>query len=718
MNLTVLVKILALIFAFTSMHLRAQQISDPYLVINAEASDPLYTTYAASMSRSQLYGDKAYKMDYYSTCNPLTFTSDQAGKLYQVWRFNSVVVDRMATYHKKPVVVASFPDMAILSYEPWPGIVVTQTFFVYSSEVAWSQLKIENRSGKAQVVDFYPVLEIPEDSLRITGFDAKNNSYLLYRNESRKRLISNLSSKYPYPVEWTDLLAAGFDPYSHGAYSGSLDDLYTNIKRDFYAEVNRHDSLNCADTGYFGMALLHSHFTLKPGETRQLSYFRATSGDVNAAEKLKETVNGLKNIDIQPFIDANVALFTKVPRIEFKSKAEKIMYLGALNLARGCMLPPEGATSHNYYVFSRNPLWGWGHGHQVLHESLSMLAYTYLDPVSAMESQRVYMEQQRPDGFIAYRHGPRGVQDYPHKGMPTTSSPFFSWTNLEVFKTSRDTNFLRQAYESGCKYTGWLVKNRDQDGDGLFEWGPYGIIENVRDWYNAVFQVSADRYLDVDKEDISDELECLDLTLMIIKEMKSLSEMAADLGKKDESLMWRSKADNAAIRVNNVMWDEKTGFYYHVNRADHSFRFMERDLKRQEIIAFLALWAGVAPPERAARLVTALTDTTRFWRKYGVPTLAADDVWYSPYVDYCCKWNGPVWMLWDYLVYDGLKQYGYNKEAAELAGKMLLAAQTQLSVNHNFWESYSPDNEVLNCPPNYIWDAIIAKLLIEEYKPK
>jgi len=127
--------------------------------------------------------------------------------------------------------------------------------------------------------------------------------------------------------------------------------------------------------------------------------------------------------------------------------------------------------------------------------------------------------------------------------------------------------------------------------------------------------------------------------------------------------MWKSKADNAAMRVNNVMWDEKSGFYYHVNRVDHSFQFMDRDLKRQEIIAFLALWAGAAPPERAARLVTALTDTTKFWRKYGVPTLAADDVWYSPYVDYCCKWNGPVWMLWDYLVYDGFKAIWLQKRS-------------------------------------------------------
>nr|MBP6978349.1 hypothetical protein [Lentimicrobiaceae bacterium] len=376
----------------------------------------------------------------------------------------------------------------------------------------------------------------------------------------------------------------------------------------------------------------------------------------------------------------------------------------------------------------REPLWGWGHGHQVLHESLSMLAYVYLDPASAEGSQRVYMEQQREDGLISYRHGPRGRQDYPHYSaiwqdtMSTTSAPFFSWINWEVYQVSKDRQFLEDAYESGVKYVNWLIRNRDFDHDSLFEWGPYGIIENVRDWYNAVFQVSAERYLDVDKEDISDELECLDLSLMVVKEMRCLGEMAGALnerrderGERREEKYWKEYADRISQKINEVMWDEESRFLYSVNRVDHSFFFMGRDLKRQEIIGFLPLWAEAVSEERAAQLVNTLTDTTKFWRKYGVPTLAADDEWYSPYVDYCCKWNGPVWLLWDYMVFDGLKNYGYDELANELAGKMLLAVKTQLSRNHNFWESYSPDNDVLNCPSNYIWDAIIAKVLVESY---
>jgi len=132
---------------------------------------------------------------------------------------------------------------------------------------------------------------------------------------------------------------------------------------------------------------------------------------------------------------------------------------------------PAGKTSYNSYAFSRNPLWGWGHGHQVLHESLSMLAYVYMDPQSAEGSQRVYMEQQREDGLIAYRHGPRGLQDYPHKNMPTTSAPFFNWINWEVYKVSKDRRFLEDAYFSGCRYVDWLIKNRDTDHDSTFEWG-------------------------------------------------------------------------------------------------------------------------------------------------------------------------------------------------------------------------------------------------------
>lgn len=690
-------------------------VSDPYLRISANAKDPLYTTYTAAMERSRLYGDKGYKMDYYSDSEPLNYSSDQAGRMFNVWKIDKVVVNRIGEFYNKPVVKASFSDMVILEYEPFEGISVQEVFMVYSSRFALVDMIIQNTSRIEHLVEVYPVIEFGNDSLFINGFNDNSGSFYLEHKESLKRLISNMYPGFGYPEECNEVFTTDFNVYSWGGYDGDIDDFYNYVKTDFYAENYKNDSLNLLFSGNVDFVSLHGKFLLKPGQIQKARYIRGIQKKDEVKDSFYKKAEELKSIDIQQLIDINIKLFSSVPRIQFKTEDEKLVYISAFNLARGCMYPPSGETSYNFYVFSREPLWGWGHGHQVLHESLSMLAYVYLDPLSAQGSQRVYMEQQGEDGLIAYRHGPRGAQTYPHKGRPTTSAPFYSWINLEIYKVSRDKQFLEDAYYSGVKYLSWLVKERDMDQDGTFEWGPYGIIENVRDWYNAVFQVSADRYLDVDKEDISDELECLDLTVMIIKEMRSLAEMASELGKDKEAKKWAKHADKTSDLVNELMWDKKSEFYYSVNKKNHSFKFMTRDLRREEIIGFLPLWAGVATKERADKLIKKLTDPDKFWRKYGVPTLAADDEWYSPYVDYCCKWNGPVWLLWNYMVFDGLKNYGYNKIANELADKMILAVSTQLSINHNFWESFSPDYKVLNSPSNYIWDSIMAKLLIEMY---
>lgn len=710
-----------LLFLFANT-LIAQQlyVSDKYLKINAKQNDPLYTTYTAAMERSRLYGDKGYKMDYYSDCAPITYSGDQAGKFYCLWKVDQVVVMNTGEYYEKPLVTSSFPDMAIMEYSPFKGIKVQETFFVYSSSIAMVNLQIKNEERISHNIEIYPILELGNDSLLIKSYDKKYNAYITNHYESKYRLISSLYKNAPYPTDTRDYFTASFTPYSYGGYNGGMEKFYITIKTDFYAK-DRNDSLNHKKEGYVNFISLHGKFSLKPGEEINIRYFRGWQDQNEDVKKLASEIEKLKSEPLQKYVDENINLFSKIPRINFQTEEEKIVYLSSFNLARGCFYPPSEKTNYNFYVFSRQPLWGWGHGHQVLHESLSMLAYAYLDPNSAQGSQYVYIEQQRDDGLIAYRHGPRGLQDYPHfskvlnRDMSTTSAPFFSWINWEIYKVGKDRKFLEDAYRSGVKYTNWLIENRDLDKDGTFEWGPYGIIENVRDWYNAVFQVSAERFLDVDKEDISDELECLDLTLMIIKEMRSLAVIAKELGKINEFIEWKRKADEITKLVNERMWDEEKQFYFSVNKVDHAFKFMTRDLRREEIIGFLALWAEAAPKERAEKLIKKLLDTNKFWRKYGIPTLAADDEWFTPYVDYCCKWNGPVWLLWNYLVMDGLKKYGYNEIANQLADKMMLAVTTQLKKNHNFWESYSPDNEVLNSPPNYIWDSIMARVLIEKY---
>jgi len=686
-------------------------VGDPYLVVNAGADDPLFTTYAAAMERSRFFADKAYFMDYFSTDRPITYSSQYAGDFAVVWKVNNVVVSEIGEFWCRPSVVASFPDLALLTYEPFKGLKVQEAFVVYSSGAAVIDLHIANAGAVEYRFSLYPLLHLAGDSLRAVRFEEAG--FLFSHHESLIRLHSNLYADRGYPTEFRDMLACNSNPESYGAYTGcSIQDFYFAIKRMSKQHVNVTE-LNKVDHGPVQLVALQKDVVLKPGESADLRFVRGVQDARQPEADLRKDVKEALTADLQTCVDRDVALFSSVPRIKFKSAAEKMVYLGAFNLVRQCMLPPSGEAKRNFYVFSRNPQWGWGHGHQVMHESLSMIPYAYMDATSAKESQRIYIDQQYDDGLIAYRHGPRGPQVYPHEGQPTTSAPFFSWTNWEIYQVSNDREFLRDAYSAGSKYIRYMEGARDKDHDGMYEWGPYGIIENVRDGWNVVFQLFSEG--EDEGRDISSELDALDLTLEMANEMHYLGLMAKELHDAAGEKEWSDKFNRTATLINRYMWDPQDKFYYHVAMTDHTFEFEGQSLKRKELVGFLPLWARVATKKQAKELVKELQNPNSFWRTYGVPTLAANDPYYTPFVDGCCRWNGPIWLLWDAMVMDGLRNYGYDRLANQLGEKTMLAVTSQLRKNHRFWESYSPDYPVLECPSNYIWDSIMAKVLIDMY---
>lgn len=703
-----LVVILACVSSLSFGQIR---VDDPYLRLQAEGDDPLFTTYAAAIARSRLYADKAYFMDYFTSNKPITYSSQYAGELSVIWRINQVVVDKISDFTKPPVVVASFPDMAILEYEPFNGLEVQEVFFVYSSGSAVISLNIKNVGNISYQVSLYSYLYLPDDSMQIIRYDSQKNGYVFSHYESPTRPHSNLYPDAGYPVDFKDFLGCDTPVNSYGGYWGNESRNFSQVIRPFNENEPPIFKLNEKGKGSVALVTLEEDFEINPGQVVNVKFVRGCqSNDTPDSLMFADAYSALK-ADLQQYVDNNVALFKSVPHINFKDKERKLVYLSSFNLVRQCMLPPSGKTSYNYYVFSRNPIWGWGHGHQVMHESLSMIPYAYLDWRSAEQSQQIYAEQQQSDGLIPYRVGPRGPQTYPHQGIGTTSAPFFSWTNWEIYKVSHDKKFLEKVYESGRKFISYLEENRDKDHDGLFEWGPYGMIENVRDDWNVVFQLLAKSHMDT--VDISDQLDCLDLSCQVANEIYYLRLMAHELGRASDEKEYSEKFDRLAKLINKYMWDPEDRFYYNVSMDDHTFMYKGRSLRRKEIIGFLPLWAGVATNEQAVELVKQLTNRSTFWRKYGVPTLSASDSGYTPFVDCCCHWNGPVWLLWNYMVLNGLERYGYKQTANELSNKMLLAVVTQLKKNHHFWESYSPDFAVQASPSNYIWDSIMAKVLME-----
>ena len=396
----------------------------------------------------------------------------------------------------------------------------------------------------------------------------------------------------------------------------------------------------------------------------------------------------------------NEKTYSKIPMLNFSNKDFENLYWNAFSLIRQCIMPPEGACSYNYYVFSREPKWGWGYGGQVFHESLVMLAYAHMDPESAMDSQRVYMERQRPNGYINYRTGPYLNEQIEHNGDFTSSAPWYNYQNYEIFKITGDREFLEQAYFSGKKFYNYYSSRRDSNNNGLSEWGAHAVLESVRDGRVAVW----------DRIGWPSNFEGPDINAMMVMEAKSLSNMAHELKLTDEEYQWKSIAERRSRLINHHLWDKKTGFYYNIDKNDQDFSFNNNnDLKIKEIIGFLPLWAGIATKKQAHDLMKVMTDPHEFWRPFGVPTLTAKDEYYNP-IGY---WNGPIWIQWQYLLFRGLLDYGYTDEAVELAERVIDNVIHQLKVDHNFWEFYSADDYQAGWHKSYIWTGIVARMFID-----
>ncbi len=451
----------------------------------------------------------------------------------------------------------------------------------------------------------------------------------VYRRDYRKNAVYELIAENIKQKFYTDKNISGDKIYGYvvtavdgqNRMSMHSEELSNIFGSDFITDMKYPDQIKTDVKDVARVIAMQKTVILDPGESKHFRIIRGFARDDQDLTEIAKQARNLFTENLDKYVEDNEKLYIKIPEYSFEDPDKEMLYWSAWTLMRQVMLPPEEKSSYNYYVFSREPTWGWGHGGQVFHESLTMHAYAYMDPVSAMNSQRVYSERQYESGYINYRTGSFLDEIIEYKGELTSSAPWYAWQNWEVYKITKDKDFLEEMYESSKKFYNFYVSNRDKDDDGLCEWGGHAVLECVRDGRVAVW----------DEVGWPSNFEAVDLNTMLVKEANALAGMAEELGKTDEAKEWRKDAENRTELINKTFWDDQTGFYYQVDKEDHDFTFKkENDLKRQEIIGFLPMWAGIAPVERAEQLVKVLTDTSKFWRKYGVPSLAADDSYYNP----------------------------------------------------------------------------------------
>ncbi len=661
-----------------------RRLATPFLSqLAATRADPIYTTYAAALERSRFLLDEGYHLRFDDPARPIELTTQAAGDWGVGFSLDGRWVAAVKDMAAEPVITASYGDVVRYHYRPFPGIRVDATFLVYSSRIAVQELVVRNERrvpARIGVASWLVNRRTPISLQRIDAGEARFGHVEPAADWMKEHAIPHV----------------------------------TNVQDALVFSAGSVEVVPAADTGTFASAApppaapglplhglsAHRRLALAPGASARWRIVRAVApADSDMAATLAQA-RRLLTEPLDPYIRADERLYRRIPPPPTTDPGKQLLYWGAFTLLRQQMLPPEGASRFPYYVFSREPQWGWGHGGQVFHESLSMLAYALMDPAGAMASQRVFAARQHPDGYIPYRVGPYLEETIPYHGQLTTSAPWYAWESWEIYRITRDRAFLADMYASAGRFYDWYSAHRDTDGDGLYEWGGHAVLESVRDGDVAVW----------DQVGWPALFEALDLNAMMLSEAEALDSMALALGHTAEAQRWSERAARLRGKIERTFWDDSTGFYYHVDLARRGFTHEKLDdLKRREIIGFLPLWAGAASPERARRLIGTLTDPKRFWRPGGVPSLSADDAYYNPRG----YWNGPVWVEWDYLIERGLLRYGRQDLARTLVDRVAEGMIAQLRKNHVFWEMYSPEADWAGHHQVYIWAGLIARMMLD-----
>ena len=198
------------------------------------------------------------------------------------------------------------------------------------------------------------------------------------------------------------------------------------------------------------------------------------------------------------------------------------------------------------------------------------------------------------------------------------------------------------------------------------------------------------------------------LNCLMMRELQAADYLFQKLGLNEVALQFEKDAESLRDSIQEHCWDEKDGFYYSVdlnlrpllNEEEYSLHSgYPRDyhclIQRLGVWSgFLALWAGVATPEQAERIVVEnYRDERTFNAPFGVRTLSALEKMYNLRASgNPSSWLGPVWGVSNYMTFRGLMLYGFDKDARDLAEKTIKLFGRDFERFGALHEYYQPEN--------------------------
>ena len=224
------------------------------------------------------------------------------------------------------------------------------------------------------------------------------------------------------------------------------------------------------------------------------------------------------------------------------------------------------------------------------------------------------------------------------------------------------------------------------------------------------------------------------LNALMYKELCAMAYVMEAAGNKERSDFYNAEAEELKSAINEHLYDEKCGMYFSAdlnlvpidpNRTLHSGKPRHWDYLIMRIdswAGFMALWAGIAPPDRAARVIEEnMLNETTFLGEFGIRSLSRLEKTHANWGsgNPSC-WLGPMWGVANYMCFRALVRYGYLDKARTLAETLVAVFGKDIDTCGEMHEYYHCDTgEGIHGQGFQSWNLLINNMIawLEEKNP-
>ena len=235
--------------------------------------------------------------------------------------------------------------------------------------------------------------------------------------------------------------------------------------------------------------------------------------------------------------------------------------------------------------------------------------------------------------------------------FPILLSETFRWTGRE--------DILREFRDPVLRCLDWIDHYGDLDGDGFQEYKTF----SPQGYHNLGWKDALDAVVYPDGSQVEQPIGTCELQGYVYDAKLRMAEAFETLGDSAAARDLLSQAEKLKMHFNDVYWMEDEGSYaFALDPA-------KRQVKTVASNPGHLLWSGIVPQERGKRVIERLLRPDMF-SGWGIRTLSSKNPAYNPH-EYQ---RGSVWPHDNAIIAAGAKQYGFWREANQIAKAIFDAA--------------------------------------------